>query len=421
MNMKQCVFTSIIIYFFLLGTCLEVQGAKKTKVIIDPEVVLEEGRKAFLDYDFDTAAAKYEEYRELQEKAKKPLAEELEEFEKQLSIASNAFDRVEKIVVIDSLSVPRRDFYKYYNLLSSSGYLKDGGRDEGNLEIPKFEYYFSNESDDYILWAEPDENNRRTLKEGNKLVGGDWAIEYLDISEPGDTTDYIYPFMLNDGQTLYFSNNGSDSMGGFDIFVAQRDAITGEFRQPLNLGMPFNSPYDDLLMAIDEESGLGWWATDRNSPNGNITIYVYQLNDVRRNYPGNTENLVAFARIDDYKLTQVISDGNELMILPSIPKKIEAGNKIKVDFYLPLGNGKEYNSIKDFKNRKAAEQMTLYLKKENELQNEEFKLNELRKRYHSQEKGVIPQIQQLEKKVENLRGETKNLLSEVYRLEKSTK
>lgn len=412
-----------ILLFTLLFLVPSIAGAatkkKSSKPAVDPETVFEKGKEAFYNYDFEEAEEQFEEYQRLQEKKKKPVDPEFEDLERQLGIASNAFDRVEKIVVIDSISVPADDFYKYYKISKSSGKLQKGKGGAVNLDLPENEFSFSNDSDDYFIWSEPGSEGFRSLKEGIRLISSDWIIEDIRFSEQEEGINYIFPFMSPDGQTLYFASDGPGSMGGYDLFVAQRDPISGEFKQPLNMGMPFNSPYDDLLMAVDEENGIGWWATDRNSGEGKITVYVYLLNDIRRNYPSDTENLVSLARLDDFKMTQTGQDGQPLESIPSVPQ-IAYGQKATAgDFYLNMGGGKVYRSLKDFKNKKAAQQMSLYLKKENELESEQRKLRDLRMRYKSNDKGLMSEIGQLEKKVEQLRLEAKALKSEVYRLERS--
>ena len=37
---------------------------------------------------------------------------------------------------------------------------------------------------------------------------------------------------------------------------------------PENVGMPFNSPYNDYMYVIDEFNDLGWFASDRYQPEG---------------------------------------------------------------------------------------------------------------------------------------------------------
>ena len=65
-----------------------------------------------------------------------------------------------------------------------------------------------------------------------------------------------YPFMLSDGTTLYFAENGEESLGGYDLFVTRYSSSSHEYLKPENLGMPFNSPYNDYMLVIDEPNNL---------------------------------------------------------------------------------------------------------------------------------------------------------------------
>lgn len=97
--------------------------------------------------------------------------------------------------------------------------------------------------------------------EGFRLGDGSW-------SEPtplfDEDVDAAFPFMLSDGCTFYFASRSEQGLGGYDIFRSYRDSDTGEFQNPVNMGLPYNSPADDYMLAIDEYTGAGWWATDRN-------------------------------------------------------------------------------------------------------------------------------------------------------------
>ena len=84
-----------------------------------------------------------------------------------------------------------------------------------------------------------------------------------------------YPFLLNDGVTIYYASDGSESMGGLDIFVSRYNSATGRYLKPENMGMPFNSEANDYLYVIDEANNLGWFATDRRQPQDTVCIYVF--------------------------------------------------------------------------------------------------------------------------------------------------
>ena len=89
----------------------------------------------------------------------------------------------------------------------------------------------------------------------------------LDHPMPMDSTlaegaDSAFPFLMPDGVTLYFANNGGNSLGGYDIFMTRRsdDADGRSYMQPQNIGMPYNSPYDDYMLAIDAQRiSLRFW------------------------------------------------------------------------------------------------------------------------------------------------------------------
>ncbi len=57
--------------------------------------------------------------------------------------------------------------------------------------------------------------------------------------------DEISPYMTPDAENLYYSSNGLKSLGGFDIFHSEFGYSEYEWLEPVNLGMPINSPFDE--------------------------------------------------------------------------------------------------------------------------------------------------------------------------------
>lgn len=391
----------------------------KSKKNVDPEEVLQKGREAFLNYDFESASDFYDEYNTLKTKLKQPLDEEFEEYENTLRIASNAFDRVQKIVIVDSLSLPRNNFYDSYKLASSSGFIGVPSNLLNNPDFDTNEVGFLNEKGDFLISVNPDGDGDLRLWESTLLLDGTWETQETLNGKFEKSGDYAFPFMSADGQTLYFANNGDDSMGGFDIFVAQKDPISGEYLQPLNIGMPFNSPYDDLMLAIDEENGIGWWASDRNTDEGKFTIYIYLLEDVRRNYPSDMENLADYARITEFKQTWTDENYQPIQpFMPALTKTLHSTVTTDGDFIFPLGNGKIYYKYTDFRNRKASDMMKQYLTKKKDLVQKEKMLAEYRSQYKSSP-SLASRILSEEEEVDELRSQVKALKNEVLRLEKS--
>lgn len=67
------------------------------------------------------------------------------------------------------------------------------------------------------------------------------------------------PFVIGYGKILYFSSQGHDGMGGFDIFksVAQPD---GSWSLPINIGFPINCADDDLFYYPVEDNKTALYA-----------------------------------------------------------------------------------------------------------------------------------------------------------------
>lgn len=381
------------------------------------------GKLAFLDFDFDRAAELYGEYGKYSEKNGGVGAEALEESERQLEVGRNALSRVEKVVVIDSIALPADDFFKSYKLPASSGRLLLP------MEIPLEDHQpgavmaFMNEGEDYLIWGEADSVGNVHLVESLRLLDGSWQqpSPASPILNRGGYSDY--PFMMADGVTLYYASSGRESIGGYDIFVATRDPSTGEFLQPQNIGMPFNSPYDDFMLAIDEENGVGWWATDRNLLGDRVTVYVYLLNDLRRNYDPDDERLIEMARLSDFHATQNPDDREKYEEILSLIEGIDPDHvETAPEFRLPIGDGKYYTHYSDFNNSGARDTMRKYVAARKKFDSTESYLQKLYRRYSANHADNVRQdILNLESELENQRKILNSIRSDIYRLENITK
>jgi len=74
--------------------------------------------------------------------------------------------------------------------------------------------------------------------------------------------DDITPFFHYQSQQLYFSSNGIEGLGGFDIYHINKDR-SGVWSKPENIGAPVNSSYDDLYYTFHSSSKTGYFASNR--------------------------------------------------------------------------------------------------------------------------------------------------------------
>lgn len=78
-------------------------------------------------------------------------------------------------------------------------------------------------------------------------------------------------YMHPNGDLMFFSSEGHNSMGGYDIFVSRRKQ--GQWGEPENLGWPINTPYDDHFFAFTASEKYAYIASNRGGGKGGIDIY----------------------------------------------------------------------------------------------------------------------------------------------------
>ncbi|MBC7695490.1 MAG: PD40 domain-containing protein [Burkholderiales bacterium] len=83
-----------------------------------------------------------------------------------------------------------------------------------------------------------------------------------EINTPYDEN---YPYLTTDGNTLYFSSKGHNSIGGYDIFKCTRKDSLSAWSRPQNMGYPINSTYDDILFVPDESNQTASYCTNRKN------------------------------------------------------------------------------------------------------------------------------------------------------------
>lgn len=78
------------------------------------------------------------------------------------------------------------------------------------------------------------------------------------VNTPGNE---VTPFLDATDNMLYFSSDFLPGMGGYDLFKSLLDYNGAGY--PINLGVPFNSPANDLYPAVYGSPASGWFTSNR--------------------------------------------------------------------------------------------------------------------------------------------------------------
>lgn len=368
-------------------------------------------------YRLDDASEALDTWEAKLKKNKKQAPDELGEMQSRLIMMRNMLERVEKIEIIDSLVVDADDFFTHYRLSRSAGHLvpaAEAGTDAATV-------VYRPENNGELIWAEADTTGTLMLMSAQILDDGttDSPRHLDDELAGGGNADY--PFLMADGMTLYFAADGDNSLGGYDIFLTRRN--DDGFFQPQNIGMPYNSSYDDYMLAIDESTGIGWWATDRNRIPGKVTIYVYITSPTRVNVDVDDPALAGLARISSIAATQTpgkdYSDLRErIAAIGDGRHSARTGHAV---FEIALGNGRIARSLDDFSNARARKAMEELLANRAEREKTAAELEKLRDRYRAGDRSTAARIEELEDMTLYLDSAMPTLRNKVVRLENASR
>ncbi|MBK9285547.1 MAG: PD40 domain-containing protein [Sphingobacteriaceae bacterium] len=112
-----------------------------------------------------------------------------------------------------------------------------------------------------------------------KLPNNKWALPQKLPEIINTKYNEDFPYLLNDGVTLYFASEGHNSMGGYDLFRTTWNIENNTFSKPENLGFPVNSTDDDRNICVTPDDRVAYISAFRNGGQGDLDIYRIKFND----------------------------------------------------------------------------------------------------------------------------------------------
>jgi tetratricopeptide (TPR) repeat protein len=116
--------------------------------------------------------------------------------------------------------------------------------------------------------------------------------------------DEVSPFYAKTEEALYFSSEGHAGLGGLDIF--RSDNITGTFKNPINIGIPFNSSCNDIYFTVNDNDTTGILTSNRkgsmhiNAETCCYDLYAYKLTRLeKQKIKGEVQKTYGLITLDD--------------------------------------------------------------------------------------------------------------------------
>ncbi len=330
-------------------------------------------------YDFEGAIQAMEKYRSQMNKGSMWLPR-IDSVVAECQVGLKGVGHVQDIAIIDSMIVSKDLFFSHYKLGSESGRIlapQQCGEIFSSRADSADASVFENQAGDYrVMACLTDEGNYRLFE--SHLFSGEWSEPQMMASIDAGTHKLCYPFLRSDSETLFFACDSTPGYGGFDIYKTHYSTENESFYTPERMPMPFNSPYDDYMMAIDETHQVGWWATNRNTAEGMVCIYLFLIDDQPRYLDGRNPER---ARISSIAETWRDSKGYEALVeeILSAPQFVEEKEEIRI----PISDAVVYTSVDQFRNPKAREMYDTSLRIESDLLTIQGELDSMRQEFHS--------------------------------------
>jgi outer membrane protein OmpA-like peptidoglycan-associated protein/tetratricopeptide (TPR) repeat protein len=168
---------------------------------------------------------------------------------------------------------------------------------------------------------------------------GQWSAPQ-NLGAPINTPGREYcPFLHADGQTLYFSSDYHLGFGGLDLFISRKDSA-GNWTMPKNLGYPLNTSGDEVNLFINTAGNRGYYNSSRRPEGfGGNDLYTFEM------APENRPLQAVWIRgsVTDAKTQQPVSTQITLidLITRDTVRKVTV-NKATGKFLLTLPGGREY-------------------------------------------------------------------------------
>ena len=109
-----------------------------------------------------------------------------------------------------------------------------------------------------------------------RLTNGEWGKAYNLGSDVNSPLDEITPYIYANDEILYFSSNGKEGMGGFDIYETEMLSDT-MWTPPYNLGYPINTVKDDKNFILAPDTRHGYYSTTKKGGVGDEDIYIIRM------------------------------------------------------------------------------------------------------------------------------------------------
>ena len=281
-------------YNFRYGACLIYNSNRKLESLkylrvaaIDPSALPPEfhyfyGKSLHLSYLFNDAIKEYKLYNQTKLK-ETPVYEVNREIE-MCENGKRLMTTITDIIVTDKKEISNDKFFRIYDLSNIGGSLLVTAEFQTKLDkkfnhTPLIHFPANPKVIYYSSYGDKGENGK-DIYVRRKLPDNSWGQPQELPGEVNTSYDEDFPYMHPDGDYLYFSSKGHNTMGGYDVFRSKYDKESNTFGKPENMDFAISSPDDDVFYVVDSLNKDAVFASSRQSQEGFLHVYKVKVDRV---------------------------------------------------------------------------------------------------------------------------------------------
>lgn len=340
------------------------------------------------------------------------------ECQNSLPLASKIFN----LRVIDKYRITPDSLLYVYNPSREVGQVKYN-RDFFESDIDPNGILYQTERGDVVFFSLTDNDGKEVLYKIERLLDG-WG-DMVPLNGLETDASNKTPVMMTDGSTFYFSSNREGGMGGYDIYRTTYDLESRTFTEPVNMGVPFNSAFDDYLFVGDEFRSRAWFASNRETSADSVMVYEILWDEsIIRSFAQSTEDIRRASALNiDNSLAEMRDDveaggGSGKHASFSIVKEADK-------FSFEVNDSLTYTQWEHFRNEQAKLRYSQAFAIQNEKDSLWSVMGAKRKSFmetpsDEERNAIIAEVLKIERRVYELEDNLKEMYAYVRKMENET-
>lgn len=213
-------------------------------------------------------------------------------------------------------------------------------------EVPCEAMTFSNDYSSMYYTKRPSNKEPEKIYQAKYQVLKNGKSEWVTDSKPlGFCTGksvYSHPALSADGEKMVFTSNRSESAGGLDLFISYREG--DGWSSPINLGNLINTRGNELSPYLDQENNL-FFSSDGIEGFGGYDIYMCRYNGRGWDKPANLTRIINTSD-DELAFTLNRIDGKSAFFT----KRFKTGNRLPQLFKVTFRDQTALNKLTNLSN-----------------------------------------------------------------------